>query len=148
MVGRNLPSFSYRTLFYLKPLFLTQRWDSGLMLIWSVSRRSWKTGNELHYSRKENLTFSLLANTCDWGKYVTAEYFGTFKEVEKWEEKKPQTCCISTRPRGNYFIENNEPDSAPSYTQAVICFLWSLWRSCILLFPAYAGHSEEMKKPS
>lgn len=37
---------------------------------------------------KENLTFSLLTNTCDWGKYVTAEYFGKFKEVEKWEEKK------------------------------------------------------------
>lgn len=37
---------------------------------------------------KENLTFSLLADTCDWGKYVTAEYFGKFKEVEKWEKEK------------------------------------------------------------
>lgn len=37
---------------------------------------------------KENLTFSLLTNACDWGKYVTAEYFGKFKEVEKWEGKK------------------------------------------------------------
>lgn len=37
--------------------------------------------------RKESLTFSVLTNTCDWGKYVTAEYFGKFKEVEKCKEK-------------------------------------------------------------
>lgn len=82
--------------------------------------------------RKENLTFSLLTNTWDWRKYVTAEYFGKFKEVEKWERKKKS--WVSTRPCGNYYTENNVPDSALSYTQAVICFFWSLWKNWIL-FP-------------
>lgn len=67
------------------------------------------------------------------------------ESLRKQKNEKKKKSWVSTRPCGNYYTENNAPDSALSYTQAVICFLWSLWKNCLLLFPAYAEHSEEGK---
>lgn len=60
-------------------------------------------------------------------------------------KEKKKKYWVSTRPRENYFAENNEPDSAPNYTQAVILFLCSLGKSCVLLFPASCEHLKEKR---